>query len=226
MTSIATRLIVKDLYLHRWLIGVALLCGLASLLVTAMTITQAGIGFGLVFYLTTIIAYGIILVMHAVTLERNKKSLVFALSLPITPAQYLRAKMVAMLIAFIGPWALLTIATMVLVAVTPLPDGMIPYLSIISLLTLMNFCVVLAASLITTSDPIITLFIIVTNASVSLLFILMSTIPSVANLVKQDAIVWPPEALAIIAIELAVTLLAMALPFALRRVGRGLFARS
>ena len=225
MNNIAARLIAKDLYLQRWLIGVAFGGGVASLLVTGM-VSQAGIGFGLVFYLTTVIAYGIVLVMHAVTMERNQKSLVFALSLPISPAQYLQAKMLAMLLAFVGPWALLTITTMVLIAITPIPDGMIPYLSMISILMLTNFCVVLAAALISRSDAIITLVIILTNASVSLLFILMASMPSLANLSSKDVIAWPPEALAIMGIELAVALVAVVLPFAMRRAGRGLFARS
>jgi ABC-type transport system involved in multi-copper enzyme maturation permease subunit len=222
MTSIAARLIVKDLYLHRWLIGIAFGGGAASLLVTG-TASQAGLGFGLVFYLTTVIAYGIVLVMHAVTLERNQKSLVFALSLPISPAEYLQAKMLAMLLGFVGPWALLTIATMVMIAVTAIPDGMIPYLAVVSILMLTNFCVVLAAALISRSDALITLIIIVTNASVSVLFILMSNTPSLKDLASQDVPAWPPEALAIIGVELAVALIAVALPFVMRRAGRGLF---
>jgi hypothetical protein len=222
MTSIAARLIVKDLYLHRWLIGIAFAGGVVSLLITG-TLTQTGVGFGLVFYLTTVIAYGIVLVMHAVTLERNQKSLVFALSLPISPAEYLQAKMLAMLLGFVGPWALLTIATMVMIAVTAIPDGMIPYLAVISILMLTNFCVVLAAALISRSDPLITLVIIVTNASVSLLFILMSTVPSLKDLASRDVHVWPPAALEIIGVELAVAVIAVALPFVMRRAGRGLF---
>jgi ABC-type transport system involved in multi-copper enzyme maturation permease subunit len=225
MTSVVARLIAKDIYLHRWLIGTALIGGVASLGVSCLDMNP-GLGFGLVFYLTTVVAYGIVLVMHAVTTERNKKSLVFALSLPISPAEYLRAKMLAMLLAFVGPWGLLTIATMVLIAITPIPDGMIPYLSIVSLLMLMNFCVVLATTLVSTSDPIITLIIIATNASVSLLFILMAHVPSLAHLGGKDVITWPPAALEIMAVELVVALIAIALPFAMRRAGRGLFARA
>jgi ABC-type transport system involved in multi-copper enzyme maturation permease subunit len=224
MTSIEARLIAKDLYLQRWLIGIAVGGGLASLAVTG--VSRAGFSFGLVFYLTTVIAYGIVLVMHAVTLERNQKSLVFVLSLPISPAEYLRVKIIALLIAFIVPWALLTLATLIIFAITPIPDGMIPYFSIISVLMLMNFCIVLAAALMTTSDPLITLTIIVTNASVSLLFILLSNIPSISEGSKRDVLVWPREGLEIMALELAVAIIAVALPFVMRRAGRGLFARS
>jgi hypothetical protein len=131
--------------------------------------------------------------------------------------------MLAMLLGFVGPWALLTIATMVMIAVTAIPDGMIPYLAVVSILMLTNFCVVLAAALISRSDALITLIIIVTNASVSVLFILMSNTPSLKDLASQDVPAWPPEALAIIGVELAVALIAVALPFVMRRAGRGLF---
>jgi hypothetical protein len=225
MTGVARHLIVKDLYLQRRLIGVAFIGGVISLVITGIA-GQAGIGFGLVFYLTTVIGYGIVLVMNAVTLERNQKSLVFALSLPISPEEYLQAKMWAMLLAFVGPWALLTLTTMIMIATTSIPDGMIPYLAVVSILMLMNFCVVLAAALISRSDPIITLIIIVTNASVSVLFILMSSIPSLKDLANRDVLAWPPAALEIMGFELAVTLIAVALPFAMRRAGRGLFSQA
>lgn len=223
MNAVTTRLIVKDLYLQRRLIALAFIGGAASLVITG-TLGRAGAGFGMVFYLTTIIAYGIVLVMHAVTLERNQKSLVFALSLPISPAEYLQAKMLAMLLAFLGPWALLTIATIVLVAVTPMPDGMMTWMAMISVLMLTNFCIVLAITLISRSDGLITLVIILTNASVSLLFILMSLIPSLADLSTKDVRVWPPEALEIMGVELLLALIAVALPFMMRRAGRGLFS--
>jgi hypothetical protein len=51
----------------------------------------------------------------------------------------------------------------------------------------------------------------------------MSTIPSLKDLSTRDVHAWPPAALAIIAVELAVTLIAVALPFVMRRAGRGLF---
>jgi ABC-type transport system involved in multi-copper enzyme maturation permease subunit len=224
MNPVIARLIAKDLYLQRWLIGIAMGGGLASLAVTG--ISRGGSSFGMVFYLTTVIAYGIMLVMHSVGQERHQKSLVFVLSLPISPAEYLRAKMIALLLAFIGPWALLTIATLVIFAVTSIPDGMIPYFSIISVLMLMNFCIVLAAALISKSEPLITLIIIVTNASVSLLFILLSSIPAIADGSKQDVLAWPRAGVEIMGVELAVALIAIALPFALGRAGRGLVSRA
>ncbi len=224
MNAVAVRLIAKDLYLNRWLIGIALLGGGLSLIL--LGISRVGFDFGSVFYLTTVIAYGIILVMHAVTQERKDRSLVFVLSLPLSPADYLRAKVVAMLATFIAPWALLTLGTVVVIAITPIPDGMIPYLTVIAFLMLMNFCVVLAAALTTTSEPIVTLIIIVTNASVSLLFILLANIPSIVAASKRDAVVWLPTELKLIAIEIGVALVALALPFVLRRDRRGLIFRS
>jgi ABC-2 type transport system permease protein len=223
MNAVAVRLIAKDLYLNRWLIGIALLGGTASLI--ALSISRAGFNFGLVFYLTTIIAYGIVLVMHAVVQERKDRSLVFVLSLPLSPADYLRAKVLAMLGTFGAPWALLSLATIGTIAITPIPDGMIPYFTVISFLMLMNFCLVLAAALSSSSEPLVTSIIIVTNASVSVLFMLLANTP-IEQAAKHDAIVWLPGALELIAIEVGVSLAALALPFALRRHRQGLMFRS
>jgi ABC-type transport system involved in multi-copper enzyme maturation permease subunit len=224
MNAVAVRLIAKDLYLNRWLIGIALLCGVLSLIAGGMS--RVNFNFGSVFYLTTVIAYGVVLVMHAVVQERKDKSLVFVLSLPLSPAEYLRAKMLAMLATFVAPWAFLSLGSILLIAVTPIPDGMIPQFTIVSFLMLMNFCLVLSAALLTTSEPLVTFIIIVTNVSVSLLFMLFASIPSISEASQRDAVVWLPTELKLIAIEVVVTLAALSLPFVLRRQQRGLLFRS
>jgi ABC-type transport system involved in multi-copper enzyme maturation permease subunit len=211
MNAVTVRLIAKDLYLNRWLIGIALICGVLSLI--AAGLIRIDFNFGSVLYLTTVIAFGIVLVMHSVVQERKDKSLVFVLSLPLSPTEYLRAKVLAMLGTFLGPWALLSLGSMLLIAVTAIPDGMIPYFTVVSFLMLMNFCLVLSAALLSSSEPLVTFTIIVTNVSVSLLFMLLASIPSIAEASKHDAIVWLPAELQLIAIEVAVTLVALALPF-------------
>ena len=64
---------------------------------------------GLIGGFETIIAYGIFIAMLAILKERQDRSQLFVLSLPVSPAQYSRAKVWAALIAFFAPWSLLTL---------------------------------------------------------------------------------------------------------------------
>jgi ABC-2 type transport system permease protein len=213
--SITMRLIVKDLYMNRWLIAVAAVLGLVSLLVAG--INKVAFNVAGTLYLTTIIAYGVVLVMYSVVQERKDKSALFVLSLPISGDDYLRAKVLAVLVTFIVPWLALTGGGIALFAATRIPDGFIPFFLLLSVFMLMNFTLVLVAALITVSEPVITATIIITNVSVSLFFILIGSRPSIHDHIEGPVAVWSKAVFVILAVEIAVILMALILSFYLRR---------
>lgn len=220
MNGVITRLILKDLYLNRWLIGVVVVGGLLSLLIAGSS--RAGFSVGGTLYLTFLIALGIILVMHGVIQERKDRSLLFVMSLPISPHQYVRAKVGAMLGIFVPLWALLSAGGLFQIATTRIPDGMIPLFALISLHLLAMFCVILGTALTTTSEPVVMTTVIVTNVSVTLLFVLISNIPSIASATTREAIVWNAPLLALLGAEGAIALVALTIPFLIGRHERQL----
>jgi len=105
--SITGRLVAKDLYLYRPLIACALVAGVASLVLSRFSAgdhVSTGVNAGVVLFMTTIIAFGIFIAMGGILKERQDRSQLFVLSLPIAPAQYAMAKVGAALIAFLVPW--------------------------------------------------------------------------------------------------------------------------
>ena len=58
--------------------------------------------------LTSIVALGVFIAIYGIMTERKEKVALFVLSLPISTTQYTAAKVVSSLIAFLGPWALLS----------------------------------------------------------------------------------------------------------------------
>jgi ABC-2 type transport system permease protein len=217
-TSVMTRLVMKDVYLNRLLIGAAMAFGVPSVLITPINKVMFGVG-GM-FYLTTIIAYGVMLVMYSVVQERKDKALLFAMSLPISYAQYLKSKLLAAFLTFVVPWATLTLTALGVILATRIQDGMASYLIMDAFFMLMNFCVILGIGLRTRSEVAVGATVILTNLSVSLFFMGVANNHDINAITNGDTVVFNRTMLWIIAVELILTPVALTIPFWFRR-GKG-----
>ena len=124
MSSIIRTLVFKDLYLARGMIVASLVGGVLAL--ALMPWTAVAFYLGVTSFMVALIILNVALVMASVIGERKEKIALFVLSLPISTMQYTVAKVVSSLIAFLGPWALLSAGCLVLFDITPIPNGMIP----------------------------------------------------------------------------------------------------
>ena len=210
--SLVWRLIAKDLYLYRWLIGGAAVAGLASLFIRGND--AGGYGLGIVLFITTIVALGIFIAMYGVLKERQDKSLLFVLSLPISTMQYTTAKISSSLIAFLIPWLLLLTTTVVLIdTFDDTLAGRIPYTVALMGFFLSNFCMLLALLMITGSERWAIAGIILTNMSISVYISVVGRLPGIAEHLEGAVAVWSSTILTILAIEAAVSVLSVALAF-------------
>jgi ABC-type multidrug transport system permease subunit len=132
--------------------------------------------------------------------ERKDKVLLFVLSLPVSTTQYLAAKVTANAVAFLVPWLILTAVTFVVIDVTALPNGILPYWLAILVYLLAYYLALLGTSLVTDSTG--------WHAAASV----------VANR-DAPAAVWTADILTIVAIELAAgaVVLGLGMYFASRR---------
>ena len=163
--TLVRRLAAKDLYFNRGMMFVAILSGMASLVIAG--INRTGYSIGSVSFITTVIAYGVILAMYNVAQERKVRSTLFVLSLPLAPRDYVRAKLLGTLITFLIPWAVLAVGAFLLIAFTWVPDGLMPITLLLLVYFVCTFSIVTAAALITTSEAVTTLIIVATNMSVT-----------------------------------------------------------
>ena len=81
-TSLMMRLILKDIYMNRVLIIGSMVAVLMSLYVA--TLGTTGFNIGSVLFITTIIVMGIFVAMFGVVRERENRSWMFVLSLPVS----------------------------------------------------------------------------------------------------------------------------------------------
>ncbi|HEV7609334.1 MAG TPA: ABC-2 transporter permease [Steroidobacteraceae bacterium] len=212
MNTLARKLIAKDFYLYRWLIVGSTVSGLLALLIAAEGEVRFNIG--MLTWLTTIVAFGVVLAMMAIGNERKERTLQFVLSLPLSHGDYVRIKVVGLLLCFLVPWAVLGAGAVTLIAVMPnLPDGLLPFAVLMCGFFLANYSLVLCGALHTASEGLITLLIIVTNMNVTLFIFMVGALPSLHDHLREPAPEWNSTFWIVLGAELATFVITVSLPY-------------
>ncbi len=212
MNILTRRLIGKEFHQHRLIMGATTVIGLVALLVA----TFGGMYFniGMLTWLTVIVAFGVVLAMIGVASERKERSLQFVLSLPLSYGDYVRTKLFALILCYLGPWLILTVGAVVAVLVSPrLPDGLVTFAVLLCVFMLANYSVVLCAALHIASEGWMTVVIIVTNMNVTLFIFMVGAIPALHDHLWDATPAWNGAALSILGVELAAFATTMALPY-------------
>jgi len=210
MSAVTTQLIAKELHLNRWLMIGAVIGGLLAVYV-ASTSTM-GFNIGALTWLTIIIAVGVVLPLYGVHQERKDRALLFALSLPLSGVDYMRTKMMALMLCFLIPWVALVTAAVLLVVPGPAPDGFLPFLVALCGFLLANFSLVLCGSLLARSESAISAFVVLTNMSVSLFIFSVGGIPEINRYMQGSTPIWNQTVWTVLGVELAVLVLALVMP--------------
>lgn len=211
MSSVTFKLIIKELHTYRWLVATAIAVGAFSLVLASTG--EIAFNVGALAWLTTIIACGVMLPLYGIHQERKDRSHLFALSLPISPAGYARAKMLGILLTFAVLWSALTVgATILVLAVPGIPDGLLPYVLLLSTLLLVNFSLVMCCAFLSSSEIAVTAAIILTNTGVTLFMMLIGRLPAIGSHMLGAAPVWNGTFLSILGGEAVVMAAALGLP--------------
>jgi hypothetical protein len=215
--SAVARLIRKDLHLWRPLVVGALAAGGASIAIMPLTPVASYVG-GVAFVCVLVIL-NIVLVMNGVVQERKDKVHVFILSLPVSTTQYTTAKVVANALAFTVPWALLTAAAITTIVVSAMPDGLLPFWTVLLGYLLAYYFILLAVGLTTDSSGWHAIAITIGNVSINLLIPLLLNLPSIAAQTSSPRAVWTADVVGMFVGEVLVGAGALALAIR-RRAGR------
>jgi len=212
MNIITRKLIAKEFHVNRWIVAGASAGGVLSILVAALG--KTGFSIGSLMWITTIIANGVMLALYGVMNERKERSMLFVLSLPLSIADYVRAKMLGLALCFFIPWLVATVAAVVLVlAKGDVPDGLLPYTVLLSVYMLANFLVLLCWTLQVNSEAWISAAVVLTNMGVSVYMFVVGAQPGLQKYIYGPTPVWNQTAWTILAVELGVIALAFTLPF-------------
>ena len=198
--SIVRLLILKDLYLLRWMVLASIVTGGAAIAI--MPLSEVSGYVGAVSLVCTLIVLNIFLVMGGVVQEKKDKILLFILSLPVSTTQYVAAKVAANAIAFLLAWLVLTVLTIVVIDVSAIPNGILPYWLAVLGGILFYYCALLAVGLLSDSTATHTTAIIVGNVSFNFFIPFVLRLPSVAVHGKGPIVVWTGDIVAILAAEI------------------------
>jgi ABC-type transport system involved in multi-copper enzyme maturation permease subunit len=213
--SMVPRLVLKDLYLTRWMVAASMAGGAVAIAMLPFGSVAAYVGG--VSLICTLVILNITVVMSAVVQERKDKVLLFVLSLPVSAAQQIQAKALATSIAFVVPWLLLTAATAVVIDGSRVPNGILPFLVTVLVYLLAYHWVLLAVALVTETNGWPATVITVGNISVNLLIPYLLGWPSVYLHIKGSAAIWTSDLLALIVVELLVGIAALGLAIVWQR---------
>ena len=198
--STMRHLVVKDLYLFRWLSLGGIVGGVTAAAMMARSALPINAG-GMLF-ICTLVVLNIFMAMAAVQ-ERKEHMALFVLSLPISPVQYATAKVMATVIAFGVPWLLLTAAVAVAVDVSPMPNGFLPFWMAIQAYQFLYFGVLCAVGLNTDSTGWHAAVITTGNISVNFFIAALFTWPAVMRDAGGPAVVWHGAVVALIVVAMA-----------------------
>ena len=155
--SMVGRLLAKEWYFGRFWVGTFIGAGLLMLLVQAAFATGSNPALRVI---SIVLFYGVLngliwLPVPNIVMERTTQTLSFLMSLPITIREYSAAKLLANLIVFLVPWALLGAAVIALVASNDaFPNAYIPLIATLFVELLALYAIVLGVALVSESAPI------------------------------------------------------------------------
>lgn len=208
MGPIVRHLIVKDLYLVRWLCLGTIAGGLVA--AATMSASALPINGGGVLMICALIVLNIFLVMNGIVTERKERVSLFILSFPISRLQYVAAKLAANAIAFVVPWAILSLAVVVSIVLSPIPDGFLPLWIALLGYHLFYYCALLGVGLNTDAMGWHAAAIITGNVSVNFFIMLLFSLPSVRQFGGGQTAVWTADIIAVIVGEIVLGLIALA----------------
>jgi ABC-2 type transport system permease protein len=209
--SLTRHLILKDWQLHKRSIALYMLGGAIALAIVCVG-GQTPFLMGSVFFFTTLIIFACILPNAVILNERKKQTLAFVMSLPVSSVQYGAAKLTSTVGIFLAPWLALLAAGFWMVKVKhALPGGVIPMGLILAILPLIGFCLIVAAALVGETEGWYTAAVMVINSSYWFVwYSLIARFPELGRNWLNVTAVWSPNVLMILAAELTLVGLILA----------------
>lgn len=212
MSIVTRKLIAKELYVNRWFVAGGAGAGVAAALIAALG--KTGFNVGALTWLTTIIATGVMLALYGIMNERKEHALQFVLSLPLSIADYVRAKVLGLTLCFLVVWLPSCAAALALVFAHPdVPDGVAPYTVLLCVFMLVNFTIVLCGTLHARTEALTSAIIVLTNMGVSIFMFTIGPMPGIGQHMWGPTPLWNSTFWAVLGCELAVLVIAFALPF-------------
>lgn len=206
--AMVRRLIVKDWQVYQkqlagYVAGLLLALGLVGMGTPLLSAT------GALLSLVLLVVVGSYAIQSSIMAERKQQTQPFVMSLPLTPMDVFWGKLLANLVIYLVPFLLVVGGLLALVLTTPRPDGAVPWMVLVAMFLLTNFCVSLCVAIAIDSEGwnVFTMLALMTLIGPYIYWV--SRMDGVARHLQTDQVVWNASVLGILAGELAVIAIAI-----------------
>lgn len=163
---------------------------------------------GGILMISALMALGFHPVMATTVRERKDQTLAFVMSMPITPADYTLSKLAANMLLFFVPWTILLLACVKVIGSTPeIPDGLVPYSTILFGYLGASAVLILGVSVVSESMQLTIAAQICCNLGFQAIVYASSHDPVISATMYGEAAVWSSPVLAYASAFLCVSLL-------------------
>jgi len=207
--SIVRQLVLKDLLIMRTYVLLYWLGGFASIVFVVFAGSEVAGVIGFILFITAMASAGIHALFQTIVEEKSKLNLPFIMSLPVTVKEYTIAKLSANLLIFGSVWLTLSAASFVVfIGDDGMPDGTMPFMSIVLLGILMAYTLMLATAVATGSQGYTIVATVVGNIGLQGYLWLVADLYPIRSFIGGNVAVWNTTAVSILFAQ-AVAILVM-----------------
>jgi ABC-type transport system involved in multi-copper enzyme maturation permease subunit len=197
-------LVIKDLQIYQ-----KQLAAFVAGMILALSLIGMGepwsFAVGSLLLLVLLISVGSFSIQTLLVAERKEQTVPFIMSLPVTPMDYYWGKLLGSLAIYLMPFTVVAGGSVALVLGTPLPDGLVIYILLISCFLLMCFCVTLCIAIAVSSEAWIMFTMMALMTLVGPYMYGIGQVAEIGANLNTDNIVWSRAAVGLLIAELAVT---------------------
>ena len=202
------KLIIKDWQVYQKQLAAYVAAMLLALGLVGMG-TPLMASAGALLLLVLLLVVGSYAIQSSTTTERKQQTAPFIMSLPVTPMDVFWGKLLANLVIYLVPFLLVSGGLLALVLTTPRPDGTVPWLVVVALFMLANFCVSLCVVIAVDSEGWNVFAMLALMTLIGPFLYWVTSMPGIREHLQGDAIVWSPQVLGLVGGELAVIAIAI-----------------
>ena len=196
------RLVIKDWELMKKTIAAYLVAGIVTIGIMGMA-NAVAFNVGATLMITLLIVIGARSAIESVVNEKKEQTLPFILSLPVTPQDYAFAKLLSNLLLYVLPWLILVVGMVAVIVSTPIYNGVIPLVVLVSLYIFASYCCYLATALLTYSEGFTIAVMIVTNLLLNGFIIVLLRLPEINQTFEAASASWNSLSVSILLAEIA-----------------------
>lgn len=157
---------------------------------------------GSLLLIIVIVAIACFSVSNSLVVERRDRTLAFVMSLPVSPLDFYLAKLAGNLVTFLFPLLLIAGGTFGVILFTALPDGLVVLATLLFTQVALAFCVSLSTAMAVESEGWNVFAMVSSMVLINPYLMMLGQIPSIAEPIKTEQIIWSGSALLIISIQL------------------------